>query len=586
MKQTLLLILLTIVGSTMSLAQFGAPQNEYWIVIPPVDSAKSEVVNTYICVSAAGETEMIAETHSSAPFTHQITSGTAAVFSNIDGTLPDGLEIETSETVEKKFVHLSSDGPVTVSVLNSAGEIGEGYAALPVSMWGTEYVVSTSSDDRPYSGGFTVVASEPHTLVTLQLSNEGKQSAKTMGGYTGGSVITVVLNMGESYTVMGDGSTTGLFDLTGTRITSDKPVGVIAFHQKTTMPALLVNATDNNTTMEMLLPNNQLGVNHISVQSQREIGPLTNPLGDVYKVTAIESNTRWTMKHYDPVTHLQLGQSGGVLHSAGDFAEISQSVGPTQLPNGITFWNSDKPVSITQFATSSDFDGAAVGHPHMYQVHPEASFRTACTFNLPTIPGIDMYHVRLLIHANTEIPGYQDDLMSITLNGEPLYSHPNATTDLMNSNIAGGWHYVALEMQPSAEHYEVASNGRAHIAGHIQAIGLPMGWAVTGSGEAGRLIGSSPVSVDDDREQVRAHGSLSAHPVPSSGDLTVDYIATSDKSQLILHYLDGRVALDLTDNVNQGSNSIQINTDSLTPGVYLLRLVDGEWSTSTKVIVQ
>ena len=62
-------------------------------------------------------------------------------------------------------------------------------------------------------------------------------AAQTLGGHDIGDVISARLDRGETYMVRGNGRTKGIYDLTGTKITSEKPFGLISFHMRTMIPS-------------------------------------------------------------------------------------------------------------------------------------------------------------------------------------------------------------------------------------------------------------------------------------------------------------------------------------------------------------
>ncbi|MBS1902881.1 MAG: IgGFc-binding protein [Bacteroidetes bacterium] len=148
------------------------------------------------------------------------------------------------EAVHYGTLHIVSRAPITVSMLSTGACTGGSYLALPVSCWGKRYVVQSYLDNPNGSGGminqfasrgfFQVSAAENGTEVTIT------PSTTTAGGHpgaisgTGGNgkpqPFTVTLNRGQFYTVYSGGADPS-FDLTGTLLTANKPIGVLSGHE-------------------------------------------------------------------------------------------------------------------------------------------------------------------------------------------------------------------------------------------------------------------------------------------------------------------------------------------------------------------
>ena len=78
-----------------------------------------------------------------------------------------------------------------------------------------------------------VLVSEDNTSCTITL--RGKGSGTTMGGNSIGEEIVLPLNAGHVFMVSGMGISDD-FDLTGTSIKADKPIGLISFHERAKIP--------------------------------------------------------------------------------------------------------------------------------------------------------------------------------------------------------------------------------------------------------------------------------------------------------------------------------------------------------------
>jgi hypothetical protein len=129
-----------------------------------------------------------------------------------------------------------SDHPVTVYQYNLlyADASNDASLLLPVNAWTGEYVVASypHAAVNNYPGFYTVVAREDGTEVTLTPSATGGK-VQAGAGVAADGTGKVVLNANDVLQV----ATAAGGDLTGTRISADRPVQVIAGHKCSKVPA-------------------------------------------------------------------------------------------------------------------------------------------------------------------------------------------------------------------------------------------------------------------------------------------------------------------------------------------------------------
>ncbi|MBP7094292.1 MAG: IgGFc-binding protein [Candidatus Kapabacteria bacterium] len=120
--------------------------------------------------------------------------------------------------------------------------------AQPVESWGTEYLVSTLPQDllrtqlngiSSRAGYIVIVASEDETTVNVQLSAKVVSGADVFAS-SPGEALSVSLKRGEAICLeaedLGESFVWApITDLTGTVVTSNKPISVLAGHLKTGM---------------------------------------------------------------------------------------------------------------------------------------------------------------------------------------------------------------------------------------------------------------------------------------------------------------------------------------------------------------
>lgn len=146
-----------------------------------------------------------------------------------------------TEIAAPQTFHIVSNDEVTVYGFNQADRTSDAFLVLPTDVLGTDYfVLSYPSDgnttffslDENLStpSQFVLIASEDNTVVDITLSTN--RSYKTNS-----KQLTTTLQRGQAYLVQANITRTQLNDdLTGTKITSSKPVSLFAGHQRATVP--------------------------------------------------------------------------------------------------------------------------------------------------------------------------------------------------------------------------------------------------------------------------------------------------------------------------------------------------------------
>lgn len=407
------------------------------IFVTPIRNATVKLFNT--------ETQQIV--------VKEVEAFTTAEFKSGEGFSASWLTND-SEDETLKSLHLTSTEPVCVYVQLSEKWLGEGYAALPTEALGTEYYHNSYYDflyrpEHPgsdYPGGFIVIATEDFTNVTIELMGIGKGYAETQKGHDIGDQINLSSMLkGETYMVCGDAESTSVYDLSGSRITSDKPVAVISFHTLTAIPSLYRYWW--NYLVEMQYPTNRWGKEFYTVNLTRN-GSEGN-LGDFFRIMASERQTKWTAQYRDPTDGRVLGNLGMTLNKPGDLYEYYHGECASQpVVRGVSYWEADKPCALYQYAYSPGWDGDEGWQPIMFQVPPLEHF-TDKPFMFVNPEGIAA-EMNLFVIGDPEDPENKL-LKSIMLDGEPLYNKaqrllmnriPNTNIYWVKHNVEEGVHYV------------------------------------------------------------------------------------------------------------------------------------------------
>jgi RHS repeat-associated protein/uncharacterized repeat protein (TIGR01451 family) len=307
------------------------------------------------------------------------TSGTVSVpgqqlnlpFSVVPGqiatvNLPQSVQVSSSDLVESKGIHVTAQNPVAVYGLNFVPFASDAYMGLPTNTLGTSYLVasyrqtSVPLQGPSYGTEFGVAATQDNTTVTIvPTSKAGSRQALVP--------FTIQLNQGQSYQLRNstDGyalAPSGIqpgvpVDLTGSVVTSDKPVAVFGGHDCTTVPNGFAAC---NHLVEQLPPVNLWGQNFVTM-------PLfTETNGDVFRFLAQVDNT-----------HVQVNHQQVAVLLGGQFFE-QVLTGPAEI-------SADQPILTIQYAASNMFTGNTFLDPTMIVVPPFEQFGGSYTVNSQSI---------------------------------------------------------------------------------------------------------------------------------------------------------------------------------------------------------
>ncbi len=195
--------------------------------------------------------------------------------------VPEAWEMESSGIVENKGIHVySNDAEISVNFISNQPENGEGSYIIPTIGWGLDYVVAAyGSLFEGFGGGppdcpseCVIVADEDSTSIEITPScNCRKCSGGNIGGddnsdiatFPQGQMQTFHLNQGQSLQLMAlraEGPDDD-FDLTGTIIHTNHPIGVIGGSMETNIPA---DYAYPNFVCEMIPPIRTWGKEYIA----------------------------------------------------------------------------------------------------------------------------------------------------------------------------------------------------------------------------------------------------------------------------------------------------------------------------------
>jgi hypothetical protein len=272
-------------------------------------------------------------------------------------TIPGSYANHTSDVVDSKGINVSALNEVTVYGLNYIAFTTDAYLGLPTDILGTDYVVMTYRNSNVVNGvEFGVVATQNNTTVTITPS-------VTTGPRVAGVPYNVIMNQGDTYELRNTGSSPN--DLTGTKITSDKPIGVMGAHQCANIPA---GFTFCDHICEMLPPTSTWGKNFVTVPLRSRIN------GDTWRIMASQNATTVTIN----------GVPQAPIN-AGNYIET--------VLTGQSVITSDKPVLVAQYSNGSSFSGNP-GDPFMMICPPYEQY--LANYTMTTVSGYVAHYINVV----------------------------------------------------------------------------------------------------------------------------------------------------------------------------------------------
>ena len=154
------------------------------------------------------------------------------------------------------LIKITADKPVGLYAMHSSQDMAcDGYVAVNTDTMGVQYYIVTFDQMGKHLSEFVIMAHGGSTSVTITLPNLGSSVQVIYNGlsYHSDNVLTVTLEEMELFQVQSGG------DLSGTKVVSNKPIGVLAGSVETAAAPLSVLNPDTNHIVDTLLPVDQWG---------------------------------------------------------------------------------------------------------------------------------------------------------------------------------------------------------------------------------------------------------------------------------------------------------------------------------------
>lgn len=315
---------------------------DHLCVSTPALCNNTPVTNKLIVAAAAATTGNVIFNGVTTPFS--VAAGAETVI-----TLNPAVVLTANETIEAKAIHVTAVAPVSVYVVSENPTSADGYMGLPTPGLGTNYYVMSYASAAYTGSEFAVVATQGATTVTITPSAAGATKAA-------GTPFTVVLNAGETYQLQNPANA----DMTGTHVTSDKPVAVFSGHRCSDVPS-------------------GVGYCDYLVEQLTDV----SLWGKTFHTSPFSGRARYTVRviasqNGTTVATLPTGLVPGTLN-AGQFVDVT-------LTGNVEFVSS-APVELAQFMRGYADDTAAKGDPSMVMVTPAEMGTTNATFGVHGLAG-------------------------------------------------------------------------------------------------------------------------------------------------------------------------------------------------------
>lgn len=318
--------------------------------------------------------------------------------------VPLAWEMTQSGIVEDKAVHVwSQDADLYLSLLSRNPATSDGLTVIPTTAWGKEYVVAAFASYAYLPGyelpsEFTIVANQDSTVVKILPSTDLRRGISTAVAFRRDSLFTIILDRGQSVQFQASAANGDMenYDVTGTVITADKPIGVEAGVMCANVPAEYPYC---DHLCEMLLPVDRWGTAFYTVPFINRKG------GDGVLVIAAQDQTTITRTSASGTrTHAVLNKFEHYIRH--DIDEASR-------------WQSNKPIMLVQYINSTDYPAtganSGIGDPAMVVIPPTSLYEKDVLFQTPKIRTAETQYrnyANLIVHKNA--------VSSTKFDGQPI----------------------------------------------------------------------------------------------------------------------------------------------------------------------
>ncbi len=265
----------------------------------------------------------------------------------------DELMCQESEIITNNGIYISALDPISVVVYYCYKWTGETFRVIPIEGLGKNYVTLNLYEDKTDElkpAQILIVATEDSTIINYTPS---KPTSKVNAKETK----QITLMKGQTYLILSRDNNNLVqnweSDITGTYISSDKPIAVFSGHTKGAFPKYYVGYKENynqhyanfsrNMLIEQMLPVEMLGKEYISVpikymNRQRGLSGVDNDYGDLIRFVACQDSTFVYQMDSDGNGLIQISK----MLKRGDYVDILNQEEPA-------YYKSNNPVLVGQY---------------------------------------------------------------------------------------------------------------------------------------------------------------------------------------------------------------------------------------------
>lgn len=461
--------------------------------------------------------------------------------------------------------------------------------AIPTKSWGKEYVHNCFYDFnevREWAGGFVVLAKEDNTKLHINIRDgANKQSGfgETTGGQRHGDIVTKTLNAGDIYVVQGSGKTRGIFDLSGSVIIADKPIGLISYHNRAMIPATIVQ-TGRDHLVEMLPPIQAWGKEYFFVELDRGADK-----EDYFRVVAGEDNVTFNITWYDKQTNQKIDEVSAItLKNKGDWFEYNGT--GANLPHdlesirGVAHFVADKPILVCQYSYSANYDGATAFDPFMMVLSSVEQYTTSALATTPLNYGNNEYRenfLRIIAKGDSnDVINNQMLLNSIKLNNTPLKD-----ISTFNRIPSSDYYWIALSsVKAGSLNLESQTPFSANIYGfaNLDSYGWPASPNAKNLQDSGSISAVAYTSVSSTLDIKLLS------PNPAKSDRLWLNISNDEASAVKIYVtnFEGKIILDLMNEIVGNNQDLEFDISELKSGIYFINANNGSSQSLIKLAVE
>ncbi len=315
-----------------------------------------------------------------------------------------------AEDVALQYFHVVADQDIGVYALSQAQTTSDAFLVLPTRVLGTDYYVMAYNSDGKANGNtvnvssstpsqFAVLATEDNTTITV--------TPKTATYINNLTPQTITLNQGESYLVQAKITPQNpRSDLTGSHVTSTKPVAVFAGQQRAIVPVELADSLiSRDCLIEQVPPVGTWGKNAF-------LTPYPLPQGatrlgqDMYRILAAYDSTK---------VFIDGNFIGAYLNSGGVYSG--------ELTKGQTI-TANKPILVAHFKkTASDVimpqGNIELSDPFMLIIPPKEQFLKS--YRCYNVQAYDFQNpIGVYVEQYITVVAPTSTLSTIRLDGQPV----------------------------------------------------------------------------------------------------------------------------------------------------------------------